>query len=394
MRRARYPRHHLISAAAVACCLTIGAAPSASAVDDPVSLPTVRTALGADEPCAGPSAETARAEPWTRAAMSLSRAWQLTQGSGVLVAVVDTGVGADIPALQGRVTHVGAAKPDCVGHGSFAAGLIAAAPGPGSGMAGVAPQARVLAVPGTDERGITDGPALATAIRQAADAGAKVIYVARAVLDGRAELTKAVEYASERDALIVAPVAPDALPRGATGDQAAARPYFPAFLPKVVSVVDYGPDLARPTNAPEPFAADLAAPGDAVVSVGPRGAGHYIGSGSSFAAANVAGAAALVRARYPELSADQTAARLASTAYPADIPRLDPYAGLTAVAGGGAVDRRVEPARVDPKPDTAEGSRRTALVVAGAALLLVLVLAAAVAIVPRGRARSWRAADR
>ena len=52
---------------------------------------------------------------------------RLADGGGVTVGVVDSGVGTAIPALGGRVTAVGDAGTDCVGHGSFAAGLIAAA---------------------------------------------------------------------------------------------------------------------------------------------------------------------------------------------------------------------------------------------------------------------------
>ncbi|NED92643.1 S8 family serine peptidase, partial [Streptomyces sp. SID11233] len=70
-----------------------------------------------------------------------------------------------------------------------------------------------------------------------------------------------------------------------------------------LAVTDYGPDGERPSNAPPVSGADLAAPGDAVVSIGPKGSGHFIGSGASFAAAHVAGAAAQVRARYPQLKA-------------------------------------------------------------------------------------------
>jgi subtilisin family serine protease len=373
--------------------------PAAVTADDPVALPSVRGVLGDGEKCAAASGETARAEPWTRSAMSLSRAWQLSTGEGTLVGVVDTGVSTAVPALQGRVTVVGPAGTDCVGHGSFAAGLIAAAPRPGSGVSGVAPQTRVLAVRGTDERGRTDGKTLAAAIRQAVDGGARVVYVAKAVLDGRDELTSAVAYAARRDVLVVAPVAPDTAPpkAGGTGRELdpTARPYFPAFVPQVLSVVDHGPDLTRPKDAPAPFAADLSAPGDAVVSVGPKGEGHYIGSGSSYAAAHVAGAAALIRARDPKLSATATAARLVSTAYPADVPRLDPYAALTAVKGDAvAAAGPVPRVHIEPVRDTAGASRTRAVVVAAAVLLGVLVLAGVAVVVPRGRARAWRAAGR
>jgi subtilisin family serine protease len=381
--------------AAAACLLTI-ASPTATAADDPVELPAARGFLGEDDKCAGASNEIAHAAPWTRSAMSLPRTWQLSQGDDVLVAVVDTGVSTDIPALAGRVSAPGAASSDCVGHGSFAAGLIAAAPLSGSGVAGVAPQTRILAIRGTDTRGRTDGSTLAAGIRRAVDGGASIVYVAQAVLDGRDKLTSAVAYAARRDVLVVAPAAPDIAPEGADTNQPdpQARPYFPAFIPQVLSVVDYGSDLSRPEGAPEPFAPDLAAPGDGVVSLGPKGEGHYIGSGSSYAAAHVAGAAALVRARYPKLSATATAARLVSTAYPADIPRLDPYASLTAVKGDTIAAAPPARAHLEPVRDTAGSARTRAVVMASAALLAILLLAGAAVVIPRGRARAWRATDR
>ncbi|MET8537099.1 S8 family serine peptidase [Streptomyces sp. NPDC005065] len=406
MRRVRFPRQSIAVAAVAVTALTtaapVVAAPAlpagvpdrpAASGDDPVQLPPIRSILQTDETCTKPSTTVAQAKPWTRAVMSLTPSWRLSQGQGVLVAVVDTGVDKSVPALADRVNSVGDASSDCAGHGSFAAGLIAAAPQPGTGVVGVAPQARVLAVRGTNERGFTSAGSLAAAIRTAADHDAKVIYVARAVLDGRDELTAAVAYAMKHDALVVAPVAPDVAPRNAdtNQDDPTARPYFPAFVPQVLSVVDVGPQGGRPKNAPEPFAPDLSAPGDSVVSVGPGGTGHFIGSGSSMAAAEVAGAAALVRARFPKLTAPQTADRLEHTAYPSDVPRLDTYAALSSVSSpaSGAVTSSRPQAVELPQP-VSQGPRNRALVVAGGAFALMVLVAAAIVVVPRGRARSWR----
>lgn len=137
--------------------------------------------------------------------------------------------------------------------------------------------------------------------------------------------------------------------------------------------------------------ADLAAPGDAVVSIGPKGSGHFIGSGASFAAAHVAGAAALVRARYPELKAAQVSRRLTEAAYPAVPPRLDPYAALTAVpTDDKGTAPRPERAVVPPPPATEPRTR--ALVIAGLGGGLVLLVAAGAVVIPRGRARNWRPA--
>ncbi|WRQ81519.1 S8 family serine peptidase [Streptomyces sp. MUM 178J] len=374
--------------------LVAGAAP-ASAASDPVELPLLRTELAADEPCAEASGQTAKSEPWTTSALGLPRAWQQSQGAGVTVAVVDTGVGTSIPALSGRVEAAGDAGDDCVGHGSFAAGVIAAAPAEGVGVAGVAPAARILAVRGAEERGATSPTLLADGIRKAAEAGAQVIYVARALPAGKKELTAAVAYATDRDALVVAPFAPDTAPEGDGEEEGGERAplwYWPAAAPDVLAVMDYGPGGGRPKGAPTAVSADLAAPGDAVVGSGPEGPGHYLGSGSSLAAAHVAGAAALVRARHPDLSAAEAARRLTATAYPASPPRLDAYAALGAVLTD-AVGAVPEPPPAELPAAPSGTPRHRAVLVAAAGGALVLLVAAAAVVIPRGRARRWRPAD-
>ncbi|MFJ3527856.1 MULTISPECIES: S8 family serine peptidase [unclassified Streptomyces] len=392
VRSRRRPRASAVAAVLLTAVVptalgAAGAVPVASAAADSVGLPVVRSVLAGDDPCVSVSGKTAKAEPWTLGALGASRARPLSQGDGVTVAVVDTGVAKEAPALSGRVTALGAAGADCVGHGTFAAGLIAATPGDGGGPEGLAPRARILAVRGTDERGATTAGQVAEGIRGAADEGARVIYVAVALDGGKAQLTDAVRYASSKDALVVAPAAPDALAR----NEEPAPWYWPAAAPGALAVTDYGPDGGRPSNAPPAGGADLAAPGDAVVSIGPKGSGHFIGSGASFAAAHVAGAAAQVRARYPRLKAAEVSRRLTESAYPAAPPRLDPYAALTAVltdARGAAP----EPQRAALPPSPPAAPRTRALVVAGVGGGLVLLVAAGAVVIPRGRARNWRPA--
>lgn len=381
-----------LALAAAAAVTAVGAAPAAAAGS--VELPAVQSLLGADQPCVAAATTQAGGEPWALRALGASRILTQSRGAGTTVAVVDTGVSGNASGLSGRVTALGDAGEDCVGHGTFAAGLIAAAAGEGGGPAGLAPGARILAVRGTDERGATTADRLADGIREAADAGAGVIYVARALAGGKSVLTDAVEYAGEKDALVVAPLAPDALPRDrSTGGTVRPEPwYWPAAAPGVLAVTDYGPDGTRPDDAPVISGADLAAPGDAVIGIGPRGTGHFIGSGASLAAAHAAGAAALVRARYPELSAVEVSRRLVEAAYPASPPRLDPYAALTVVLpdGPGATPR---PAAAVVPPTASPQPRNRALVVAGAGAGLVLLVAAAAVVIPRGRGRNWRPAD-
>ena len=180
---------------------------------------------------------------------------------------------------------------------------------------------------------------------------------------------------------------------GSTPSAPQAQPYFPAFIQQVVSVEDYGEDGGRPQNAPSIFAADLAAAGDAVVSIGPKGTGNFIGSGSSLAAANVAGAAALVRAYEPRLTAAEVARRLVVSAYPAAVPVLDPYAAVSAVSSTATPAAAPQPEGAVRMPaHAAQSARGRALVVAAVGGGLMALVAAAAVIIPRGRARHWRPA--
>ncbi|MFK4103145.1 S8 family serine peptidase [Streptomyces sp. NPDC019531] len=366
----------------------------ALADQEPITLPPLPVRLGEGQPCTQASEKTATAVSWSGQALGLTRAQQLSLGEGVTVAVVDTGVGSGIPALSGRVTALGGADVDCPGHGSFVAGLIAAAPQQGSGLVGLAPQARVLAISGTDDRGAPSAQRVAQGIRDAAERGAEVIYVGATLRSGRTELASAVTYAAGKDALIIAPAAPDAVPSEELGSdgEPPRGPYWPAALPGVLSVVDFGLDGVRQQKAPPAYRPDIEAPGSGMVSVGPRGSGHYIGSGASLAAACAAGAAALVRAHHPEMTAEQARRQLLEASYPSDIPRLDPYAAMSTVLptarSRSALEGAKPPAARMPEPaDT--GPRTWGLGIAGVGLAVVLLVGAAGVVIPRGRSRGW-----
>ncbi|MGW1274796.1 S8 family serine peptidase, partial [Streptomyces sp. NPDC002491] len=121
-----------------------------AAPEDPVKLPVLASRLPAGASCTGESATVAEAVPWEQVSLQLARTRQSAAGAragaGVKVAVVDTGVSLGAPALAGRVTAVGGAGRDCVGHGTFVASLIAAAPVDGVGFSGAAGRARIVAV--------------------------------------------------------------------------------------------------------------------------------------------------------------------------------------------------------------------------------------------------------
>jgi len=385
-----------VSATGLALLLTAAASAigtgSASAAGSTVELPVLAARLDSDAACAAGSDRRATDVPWEQVSLQLSRTWPFASGAGVTVGVVDTGVSSAAPALKGRVTAVGDAGTDCVGHGTFVAGLVGAAVADGVRFAGVAQQARILAVRGSDARGAVTAERVADGIRAAVNGGAKVVTVSAALAGNTPTLRSAVALAAKKDVLVIAAAVPDTPATATSTDTPPARDYYPAADDGVLSVLDVDVSGKRPTGAYTTSSASIAAPGDGVVGIGPKKAGHYIGSGASLAAGFVAGAAALVRSVHPDLTAPQTAALLRSSAYPADVPRLDPYAAVTSVLAGAAAapSRGDSGTPVHLPEDKAAGPLRRALWPASAGLAVIIAVVWLGLILPRGRRLGWR----
>ena len=376
----------------------------AGAAAAPASFPAIgqTTAEVQQDGCVKPSAKGTDLTPWAQTFLRPEGAWALSRGAGVTVAVLGSGVDASSGVLEGRLTlgprlhGEGGAGRDCVGHGTFLAGLIAARRQPGLGFAGIAPEARILAVAVTDDVGNTSADLLARGIRAAADGGARVIAVGVPVPGAGPELAAAVAHAGERGALVIAPSAPDSNSSGASDAGA-----FPAAYPDVLAVSDLGPGGALPQAAANSGRIDLTAPGDALMSVGPGGPGYFTGSGPSLATAVVAGTAALVLGYRPELTRAQLADRLKATAYhPGTVlpdarlgyGTVDPTAAVAAdlPATPGAPATAARPAVAALTPPPARPAGRHAVAVAGGVLAGTALVAGAGAVLARGRRRGWQ----
>ncbi|MGH3969394.1 MAG: type VII secretion-associated serine protease mycosin, partial [Mycobacterium sp.] len=331
---------------------------------------------------------------------------------------------------------------DCDGQGTLVAGIIAGQPG-GDGFEGVAPGARLLSLrvtsakfsprltPGGDPtlaRASIDLATLGRAVVRAADLGARVINISAVTClpadrnVDQSELGAALRYAAvDKDAVIVAAAGNT----GATGSVAGGtscesnpltdvgQPTDPQNWAGVTTVStpswwqQYVLSVAAlaPDGAPSKFSmagpwVGIAAPGENIVSVSNRDDGGLADglpndrqqliplSGTSYAAAYVSGAVALVRSKYPELTAGQVVHRITATAHsgaraPSNLVgagTLDPVAALTwdlpASGKPGATPEKRIPA--PPKPP--EQDRTPQIVAFGgtAALIFAVILAAAI----------------
>ncbi|WP_068798022.1 type VII secretion-associated serine protease mycosin [Pseudonocardia sp. HH130630-07] len=385
----------MVLAVALGLGLAAGGAPPAQAHGPVPAQP--------QEGCLPPPPANSPDVPWSQQQLRPERAWELTQGAGVVVAIVDSGVDGSIPQLRDRVlpgvdiTGGGAANSDCVGHGTFVAGIVAAAVRPDTGFAGVAPEATILPVriTRTADSGEVDALALAEGIRTAVDRGARVINVSASTTSAPPGLRSAVEHAAARDVVLVA--------SAANGAEAGDLATFPATLPSVLAVgaVDAEGKHAQFSQTGPHLA--LAAPGVDVIGLGPGGPGHWEGSGTSFAAPFVSGTAALIRAYHPELSAVQVAERLKATATApaAALPDpalgwgvVDPVAAVSALLPAENSGDRAEAvlAPFAPAPPDHLPAIIASVLAVTTAMLVVVGAGLSVRLGHQGRRRSWRPA--
>ncbi|MGW7577817.1 S8 family serine peptidase [Streptomyces sp. NPDC054765] len=264
------------------------------------------------------SADYIRDGQWALDAFNPQKVWKESTGKNVIVAVIDSGVNGDHVDLKGNVlpgksfAGGGGTADHETGdddHGTAMAALIAGhghGPNHADGIMGLAPDAKILPIKRNESVGgsenAIDGP-----IRYAVDHGAKVINMSFAGGPLNAQEQSAVNYAVKKDVLLVA----------GAGNDGSSKPLYPAASPGVLAVgavakdgkvlgeSNYGPHLR------------LIAPGEKVYSAGisPK---YRQGTGTSDATAYVSAAAALVRSKFPDLTAGQVANRLTKTAITPD----------------------------------------------------------------------------
>jgi subtilisin family serine protease len=228
--------------------------------------------------------------PWGVARLKAPSAWDYTEGAGVRVAVIDTGIDSSHPDLNGKVDGGYNAITDCErqdcwqddnGHGTHVSGTIAAARD-GRGVVGVAPKARLYAVKVLDSEGSGNLSDVIKGIIWCANNGIQVANMSLGSPMPSDTMQKALRYAKARGVIVVA----------AAGNSGGSVGY-PGAYPETIAVAasDWEDNIASFSSRGDEV--KFIAPGVSILSSA-MGGDFASMSGTSMASPHVAGLAALV----------------------------------------------------------------------------------------------------
>ena len=307
------------------------------------------------------------AEQWNLAVLNMLQAWDIEQGKPqVTVAVVDSGIATRHPEFRSQLWENVGEIPrngidddgngyvddrngwdfsdaptlpgsgdwtvrdndpeDETGHGTHVSGIIAAKANNGIGIAGIAPNCRLMPLRAGFKYGggsYLQNDDLAAAIVYAADNGAQVINMSWGDTVRAFIIEDAIEYAYRRGCILV----------GAAGNSAAVGSYYPAALKPVISVAGLGQEKQLYDGSNFGATINIAAPGEEILSTALNGE-YRKRSGTSMAAAHVSGVAALVLSTNPNATHIEIQEKLITTAKPLFVTELvgagslDAYAAL------------------------------------------------------------------
>jgi hypothetical protein len=298
--------------------------------------------------------------------LNVQPAWTVTQGKGVLVAVIDSGVDPGVTDLAGNVetgpnfsgVHTSPSNPNWGVHGTWMASLVAGhgnGPDDGSGIIGTAPESKVLSI-----RVITDSkdpnnaayerePAakgqreLAEAITYAVTHHAQVISMSLGYSQQSRPVLAALQDAYEHNVVVVASA-------GNSGDGKKSAPdSFPANYPGVLGVAAVNSAGQVASFSSDNLSVQVAAPGYKVPAQGRDGNYWYV-SGTSPACALTAGVVALIKAKYPDLTDPQVISAITSSTTVSSRPPggYDDQIGFGVVDAGAALTAARKLARAAP----------------------------------------------
>ena len=306
-------------------------------------------------------------QQWVLDMLDVEAAWPVTEGSGVTVAVIDSGVNPAVSDLTNSVIT----GPDYTGvttspssqdwgvHGTWMASLIAGHGHDGglSGVIGIAPEARILSIRVIPDRGDPHyrqyerepetliQQSLADGIRYAITHGAQVISMSIGYSTQSGVVREELQQAYDRGVVVIASAGNSGGPVG-PGDGEAPES-FPANYPGVISVGAVNQSGAVAGFSSDNLSVQVAAPGVSVPAQG-RDQQYWSVSGTSPACALVAGVAALIKSKYPGLAPYLIASALTSTTTDRPAGGYNSQLGFGIVDAAAALAKAGELARARP----------------------------------------------
>ena len=281
---------------------------------------------------------------WHLQSIKANEAWDITKGSSIPIAILDTGIDPNHPDLKNKLTlgynfyNNNADWSDVCGHGTKVAGTAAAITNNGLGVSGVSWNNPIIPIKITDTNCYGYYSSMINGIVYAADKGARVANISFQIFNGAA-LSDAGRYMNDRGGWVVAAAGntgilenysdnPYIISVGATGSNGA-----------VTSFSSYGPFV------------DFAAPGSSIYTTNSGGIYGYA-SGTSFSSPIVAGVVGLVISNNPSMTSQQVYDAIKNSAVDKGTAGRDNYYGWGLVDAYGAVLQNNPPPPIDTTPPT------------------------------------------
>jgi len=291
----------------------------------------------------GPANDPLRGKQTYLDRIRIDAAWASTPAGNkpIIVAIVDTGIDLEHPDLVDNlipgINLIDNNQPpqDDYGHGTNVAGILGATTGNDIGIAGIARNIRMMPIKALASDGYGGEKELGEGIRYAVDHGAQIVLLSLGLNKQSKYMEDIVKYAESKNVLLVA----------AVGNEGNSIKY-PAGFQTVLAVGGIGLDNEIESRSNHGSELDIVAPW--IVYTTALGGRYEYKEGSSMAAPQVAGVAALIWSKYPELKAHQVRSLLTQTAEDVNKPGWDPYTGYGLLRADHALSQSIKEDRFEP----------------------------------------------
>jgi len=279
-------------------------------------------------------------DAWHLPKIGTPQAWDIKTGSGITVAILDTGVDANHPDLAPQL--VGGWNTfdnndntaDVHGHGTVVSGIAVAAGNNSAGSAGVSFGSKLMPIRITDTSGYGYFSTMASGINWAADKGARVASISFQGAAGSSTVASAAQYMRSKGGVVLT----------ASGNTGVVEAYTPSDYITVVSASDSSNNVTSFSSYGK--FVDLAAPGVSIFSTA-RGGGYTKASGTSTSSPVAAGVYALMMSANPTLSPGTLDNIVFSTALDILATGKDEKSGWGIVNASGAVLKAAQTVATD-----------------------------------------------